>query len=1235
MIRKLDSLSRATQVALQYLSCLGNVASIATLSLVLDDSPEQVASALEPAVYHDLVELQGENYKFTHDRVQEAAYAQLELGARERLHRKIGWLLVASTAANDSNDAIFDIANQLNNAVSVIDEPDECIRLARINLQAGQRAKSLAAYSTALDYFNRGALLLELSHEKATGDLTVALALGQGECELLTGNLIEAERRLTALPSTSFTVEQRSTVTCLLADINMARNDSPKAVELTLKFLRTVGINWSAHPDEDELKSEYEHVKSLIGCRTIETLIDLHPIRDSVALATVSVLGKLLPIALVTDRNLTALTACRAVAISLTYGHTDGSCNAYQYLCAMAARYFGDHELAARFGKLGYELVERRGLGDFAAHTYLAYAIGTLRWTEHVNASSAMLRKSWQAADRAGDFINALYAQQNLVSDQLFAGKSLIEVQQDAESSLAYARRFDFRHAIDNLGNQLALVNNLRGRTVAFGSFETETFSELETEQYLENSPGLAMSAFWYWVRKLQARYLAGNYDAAHTALINACRFEWAWPGPFEQAELHFYSALTHAALSDFPTAMRSHHLQETSRNFDLHSVWAELSPANFSARHSLVAAEIARLEGRDIQAMKLYEKSIREAQKSGFVHVEALANEHAAHFYAQGDFSFIANAYLRAAVHCFRRWGAEGKVKHFQKLHPDLFSLNESPLQSPQMMSAEQLDLATVIKLSQAVSSEIVLDKLIDTLMKTVLEQAGANRGVLILGREGNFEIFSEAKLVGNQTSVSLDRKEMTPHLVPATLVARAQRKLEVVISGDAIRDPDVSDDSYVRRRNSRSILCLPLLNQSRLAGIIYLENDFVAHLFTADRLALLRLVASQAAIAIDNAQLYLDLANREAKIRRLVEANIIGIMISDSCGNIVEANEAFLQIIGYERSDIERLKMSVRALQSKEPLGNNGSEHKLSDARTSVPYEAQYIRKDGQTVSVLIGSAVLDIASGESVSFVLDLSDRKRAEHYARESEKRLRDVQSELAHANRVATMGQLTASIAHEVNQPISATLINAEAALRWLNTPTPNLEEAKEALRRIANDGLRAGDVIGRIRAQLKRLPPQKENVSLGDSIADVLLLVNGQAEKHGVTIIVELADEAPLYAFCDRVQLQQVLLNLVLNAVEAISGEDVNFKRTVTISAALTENGFAGVRVADTGPGLTPEAVDRVFNPFVSSKPSGMGMGLSICRSIVESHGGQLSASLNKPRGTIFQFSVPVGTPNA
>jgi PAS domain S-box-containing protein len=402
------------------------------------------------------------------------------------------------------------------------------------------------------------------------------------------------------------------------------------------------------------------------------------------------------------------------------------------------------------------------------------------------------------------------------------------------------------------------------------------------------------------------------------------------------------------------------------------------------------------------------------------------------------------------------------------------------------------------------------------------------------------------------------------------------------------------------------------------------------IVTVFAGAALGLARLEARRRRKATEeNVQLHSDLEERDKKIRRLVDANIIGIIIWNLEGRILEANDAFLRMTGYDREDLASGRLNRTDLTPAEWRDRDArTVAELKMIGTVQPFEKEYFRKDGSRLHVLSGGALFEASGSHGVSFVLDLTERKRAEAEARESERRYRETLMELAHTNRVTTMGQLTASIAHEVNQPITAAVINAEAALRWLGAQPPDLEEVREALGLIVEDGTRAGNVIGGIRALIKKVPPRQAWLDINEAIREVAALTRGEAAKTGVSVQTDLADGLPLI-YGDRVQLQQVILNLIINAIEAMSGV-AETPRALLISTGRAEPGGVLVAVRDSGPGLDPASLEHLFDAFYTTKSGGMGMGLAICRSIIEAHEGQLCASANEPRGAVFQFTLPL-----
>ncbi|WP_354082031.1 AAA family ATPase [Bradyrhizobium sp. S3.3.6] len=1477
MVGKLNRLAVETQQALQLLACMGNSAEFALLEMASQQSTEEMHRQLWDAMKAGLIFRTEQSYKFLHDRLQEAAYSLIPQEQRAEIHLRVGRLLASHIPPAKREERIFEIVNQLNRGVALVTSAAERLQIAELNLIAGRRARASTAYKSALVHLVAGEALLSEDHWEQYYGLRFSLALHRAECEFLTGEPLAADERLSRLQLRAIGSTDLAAVVCLR--MALYTTDRPDlAVEVGVEQLRAFGIEWSAHPSAEEVRAEYDALRQRVGERPIETLVDLASTKDPDLLALMEVLRGILSPALHTERKLHDLALLRMANLSLEHGYCDGSPLAFAQLSMAFGPHFGHYRDGFRFGHLGAALVEREDLARFRGKVYCVVGYHVLPWTRPIQAASTMVQRALKLAEETGDLLFVAYCQAHLVSLGLASGAPLDDLEVEAERYLQSSRRMRFSLLIEIITTQLALIRTLRGLTAKFG-YLVDVHAELRMERHLSGDPPLAIAACWYWIRKMQARYLAGDYAAALDASSEARPLLGISPSHWEAAEFYFYSALSHAAFSNHagPDEKRQH-FEALKAHHDQLEVWAQNCPENFENGAALVGAEIARTEGRALDAEHLYEEAIRSARTTGFIHNEAIAYELAARFYAARGFKQIADLYLRNARYGYLRWGAVGKVRQLDEMYPDL--RQEEQLHGPTSTIGaplEQLDLATVIKVSQAVSGEIAIESLIDALMHIAMGQAGAERALLIVPRGKEPRIEAEATTSGDTVTVRRVDEAATERALPESVLHYVLRTREIVVLDDAAAQSPFGVDSYIRQRRARSILCLPLLNQAKLIGVLYLENNLTPRVFAPARISILKLLASQAAIALENAHLYRDVAEREAKIRRLVDSNIIGILIWDFDGRVLEANDEFLRMVDYNREDLVSGRIRWPDLTPPDWRDRNNAriEQQKSSGRFN-PIEKEYTRRDGSRVPVLSGGATFEQGGNQGVAFVVDLTERKRAEQalmrseaYLAETQKlthtgswawdarsqkvlycseemfrifgldpqedlptrktfrqrvhpedrnrvderfarvvnkgvdsfdeyrvvlpdgtvkhvsssghpvldgngeliefvgtatdvterkraeealrvseakfrdyaetasdwlwetdpdhkfmlltenafgsdptqrigtmcwdhaldvetepekwrlvratldahksfrdfvyctpdgsgapmyvkasgkpvfdssgkfrgyrgtgtdvtaivrgqraeaSLRTVQAELAHVSRVMTLGQLTASIAHEVNQPIGSARNNARAALNFLDRIPPDLGEVSEALACIVADADRAGGIIDRIRDQIKKAPPRSDRFDLNEAIEEVIGLAQSTIAENRVSVQRRLASGmAPVHG--DRVQLQQVVLNLILNAVDAMSSVETD-ERELLISTDQNEANGTLVGVRDSGPGIDPKRLDLVFEAFYSTK-SGMGMGLSICRSIIAAHGGRLWAAATEPRGALFQFTLP------
>ena len=1247
MTGKLKRFSATTQEALKQLSCLGNVAEVATLTLVHRETEEAMHAALWEALHAGLVFREDGAYKFLHDRIQQAAYTLIPEEHRVEVHLRIGRLLLESMTANDLAEHPFDVANQLNRGAARLVDREEKTQVAAINLHAARKAKASAAFASACAYLAAGMALLDERDWDSQYELMFRLRLERAECEFLTGNFEQAEQLIDELLRGGASKVDLAAAYHMKVLLHTTKSENAKAVAIALQCLGLFGIDIPAHPTREQVQAEYETVWRNLDGRPIESLIELPLMTDPELQAAMQLLSALTSPAYYTDFNLFSLLVCRMVNMSKQHGVCDASLDGCGYLGLVLGPVFHRYSEAYRFAKLACDLVEKH---RFIAYQAKAYHLmgGVALWTQAIATAIDFYRAAFRTAIETGDLTTACYSMDRSITILLLRNDPLDAVWRESEKNMDFVRKARFHDVAGVIVSQQRFIATMQGRTASFSTFNDAQFDEAAFEAQLTGNRTATMICL-YWIIKLKARFLSGANAEALSAADKAKALLWAAPGHIELLDYFYYTALTVAALyekasADEQTVWRN---VLTAHQKKLRE-WAENYPPTFADKHALVSAELARTEGRDVDAMRLYEEAICAARESGFVQNEGLANELAAQFYLKRGIEKVAHSYLRDARYCYLRWGALGKVKQLDEHYP---AIEEQAALRPTATigaSVEQLDLGTVMKASHAVAGEIVLEKLIKTLTMIAVEHAGAERGLLILPHGKELRIAAEARTSRDGIEVQLQQAPVTPSALPDALLHYVIRTQESVILDDASTQNQFSQDEYVRQQRPRSVLCLPLVKQAKLMGVLYLENNLAPHVFTPKRLAMLELLASQAAISLENTRLYRDLEEREAKIRRLVDANIMGIFIWNLQGEIIEANDAFLHMLEYSREDVVSGRVRWRDLTPAE--WRDRDEQAVADLKatgTAQPFQKEFLRKDGSRAPVMIGAAIFEGSKNEGVAFVLDLSEQKHAEDKRKRAEEALQKAQAELAHVTRVATLGELTTSIAHEINQPLAAAGSNASACLRWL--AARNLEEAQDSAALVIADVERAGQIIHRIRHLAKKAPPQKDWLDLNETIREVIAMVRNAVQRNQVLVENKLSSDLPLI-LADRVQLQQVILNLLINAIEAMSGV-VDGPRELRIRSqrvceipnqsekdevddkAAAQSGWSHVLVAveDSGPGLDPKSLDRLFDAFYTTKPQGLGMGLAISRSIIEAHGGRLWATANASRGAVFQFALPIG----
>jgi predicted ATPase/two-component sensor histidine kinase len=857
---RLARLSAKAQHVLASLAFLGASADVGTLEAVSGVESAELDICLHDVMRDGLVVRLDGGYAFVHDRVQEAAYALIPAEERSARHVVLAQRLLAAYGDQPDGKRVFDIVGQFVHGAESIPE-EEREHVAALHIAAAKRARRSSAYRSARNYLQAAAELLRPDRWTTQHVLAFEVELARAECEFLTADMSAAETRLVALANHASDLSELASVTSLQVELYTALDQIPRAIETCLAFLEASGLRWSAHPDPAYAAEEYRVMIGLLKGASPERLLDLPSLTDENVRATLDVLAAALPPAFFSDKHLVTLILCRMATLSINHGVSDASALAFAYLGMIVGPYFDDYTLAFRFGKLGLELSEVRGLKRYRARILMTFAYHVSPWTRHIREERSLLLAAGDEARVRGDINYAGFTTVTRITSMIAAGDPLDEVEQQASAGLAYMRQVKFGFCADILTTQLQLARALRGRTSDIHSFNDPGFDEALFQSRLGADRALDLPMCWHWIRKLQVHVLAGSFAAALEAADAAEPLLWTCLGHLEMAEFHFFAALARAAAASTASAdHRSELIGKLTAHHEQLRTWANNNASDFGCRADLVAGELARLHGDAVEAIRLYDRAVRAAADVGFCHIEAIAAEVAAAFYVARDLPTLELAYVRRAHAAYARWGAAAKVRHLERKHQGGSDGAEAlPPLSADAGSLNAIDLADIVRTSNAVSAQVTVEELMTTLLKVVLEHAGASRGLLIMARRERLRIEAKATADQQVITVQLLKGEPDEAIVPTRLLTDTMRSCAPIYLDDARAPGAYWDELYFRGNGSnvRSVLCLPILRQAKVVGLLYLENDLATHAFTPNRVNVLKLLASQAAISLENASL------------------------------------------------------------------------------------------------------------------------------------------------------------------------------------------------------------------------------------------------------------------------------------------------------------------------------------------------------------------------------------------
>ncbi|MGJ5631158.1 trifunctional serine/threonine-protein kinase/ATP-binding protein/sensor histidine kinase [Nostoc sp. CALU 1950] len=1194
MVLQLRKLPEPTQNILKLAACIGNQFDLATLAIVSENSETETATSLWKALQEGLILPQSEiykfyvgretqdlvqssltvNYKFLHDRVQQAAYALIPEDKKQSIHLQIGQLLLSKIPIKKQEERIFEIVNQLNIGVKLITRQSDRDKLAQLNLLAGQKAKLSTAYTNTIEYINCGIQLLKTDSWQQQYSLTLALYEEAASAAYLMGQFDQVEEFVKQVQHHAKALLDRIKSIEIQIQSYLAQSRFDDSIRTAIALLNLLGVKLSHQANQTQNLLSLAKTKLQFLGKSPLSLIDLPDMTGGKQLAAIRILASTNSTAYIARPDLLPQIILSEVNLSMQYGNAAASAFGYAWYGLIECGILGNIEAGYDFGQLALQVLEKFHSKELKARTFFIVQTFINHWHQPLKDTIAPLAEAYQVGLETGDIEYAAWASYSCSFHGYLMGQELAELEKQMGDYAEVYSHFkqekpqtyinSFRQAILNLLGQSTNPSYLSGAV-----YDAQTIRPLQ--QQAGDRTGLSFS----YANELILCYLFENYTGASEAAIHAMTYLDGVTSAAVVPIVYFYEALTQLILyQTATTAQKKQILKKVTSHQKKLKKWAHHAPMNHQHKFYLVEAERHRILQQKNKAMELYDRAISLAKENGYIQEEGLSNELAAKLYLDWGKEKIAQVYMQEAYYCYARWGAKAKTEDLEKRYPQLLvpilqeQLNPLQLRSTIDTSSfphqtihtnlssssisEALDLATIFKASQALSSEIKLEQLLTIFLQVIMENAGAQKAALLVLQQENLIVEAVATINEGVTLLSVPLS--TSEGIPITLVNFVKHSLKTVVLDDATAKTDFIADPYFIQQQPKSVLCTPILNQGKIIGLLYLENPLTIGAFTSDRTEVIQLLCSQAAISLENARLYQESQNYAYQLERSLQ----------------ELEHTQLQMVQNEKMATLGNLVAGVAHEINNPIGFlEGSLHNAEEYTQDLLAHIQFFKQYHPNPAIAV------IEHGEKIDLEFLIEDLPKLVSSMKVASERIKDISTSLRTFSRADTAEK----VACNLHEGIESTLLILKYRLK-------------------ANEKRPAIEVI----TEYGKLPPVK----------------------------------------CFLGQLNQVFMNILANAIDALDTSceglsftqvQANHQQILIHTEVSSDERTVTIRIKDNGQGMPEEIRARIFDHLFTTKEvgKGTGLGLAIARQIVEeTHDGRLSCNSVLGEGTEFVIEIPV-----